>query len=587
MAIINRLNCKIGGPAGTGVMTMGALFAKCLQRAGLEVVGTNDYPSLIKGGHNTYKIRAAPEPISAIVGKYDLLLALDRLTVELHWEELVEGGAVIYDSDHVKEPSSLIGRSDIVLIGAPLTQMASAAGGEIMFNTVALGAAMGLMHLDFAILEKLLKSIWARKGSKVVDANIAAAQAGYDFVKEKNGAFRVQIEEIKGKKPKMFINGNEACVLGAVKAGCKFVAEYPMSPSTSILHLMAGHEREYGIVVKQTEDEIAAANMIAGAGAAGVRAMTATSGGGFSLMVEALGLMGIAEIPAVIFESQRAGPSTGLPTYTEQADLLFALHASQGEFPRVVVAPGDPLECYLEAINAFNIAELVQTPVIVLLDKFLSETSLTIEDVRSIPVKIERGKLMTDEQMESATGFKRYAFSEDGISPRCIFGQKNSIHVASSYEHDETGFTSEDPKMRVAMINKRARKLSAIPDYIIAPSFAGAGEDSAEILLVCWGSTKMPMLEALKLLGQQGIAARMMHIRYASPFPARAVLSALTSAMHSHGKTVIFEGNSTAQMRSLIFQKTGYYIENAYLRYDARPFKAEEIAQAARKHLGR
>ncbi|MCX8194833.1 MAG: 2-oxoacid:acceptor oxidoreductase subunit alpha [Candidatus Micrarchaeota archaeon] len=582
MAVINRVNFKIGGPAGSGVATVGLLFAKCLQRAGLNVFGTNDYPSLIKGGHNTYMVAASPEPVYSIVDGFDILIALDQLTASLHSHELTHKGALIYDSDKVKGgwPTD---RPDIMCIGAPLTQMAAQAGGEIMFNTVALGASMGIMQLDFQILEGMMRKIWARKGEAVVQANIAAAKAGYDFSKEAlREPFKVKIEFVKREKT-MFINGNEASVLGAVRAGCKFVAEYPMSPSSAILHLMAGHEREYGIIVKQTEDEIAAANMIAGAAFAGVRAMTATSGGGFSLMVEALGNMGIAEIPCVIFESQRAGPSTGLPTYTEQADLQFVLHASQGEFPRVVIAPGDPQECYIEAINAFNIAELVQTPVIVLLDKFLSESSMTIEDVRRIPVQIDRGKLLSDEQMAAASGFKRYAITEDGISPRCLPGQRNGIHVCSSYEHDETGFTSEAPDVRVAMINKRARKLAAIPQPIIAPSFAGASEEEAQILLVCWGSTKMPMLEALKLLGRSGIKARMMHIRYASPFPARAVLSALMKAKN----TLIFEGNSEAQMRSLILQKTGYYIEKTCLRYDGRPFTPEEICEAAKKAIER
>ncbi|MEM2137703.1 MAG: 2-oxoacid:acceptor oxidoreductase subunit alpha, partial [Candidatus Anstonellaceae archaeon] len=528
-------------------------------------------------------VRAAPEEITDIVGKFDILIALDKKTVELHAAELSEKGAVIYDSNKVKDAEAIVKRSDLVFIGAPLTQMAAAAGGEIMFNTVALGASMGLMELDFSILEGMMARIWARKGQKVVDANIAAAKSGYDFSKAAlKEPFKIKIEFIKREKT-IFINGNEASVVGAIKAGCKFVAEYPMSPSSSILHLMAGHERDYGIIVKQTEDEIAAANMIGGAGFAGVRCMTATSGGGFSLMVEALGNLGIAEIPAVIFESQRCGPSTGLPTYTEQADLRFALHASQGEFPRVVIAPGDPTECFVEAVNAFNIAEQVQTPVIVLLDKFLSETSVTVEDFRKIPVKVDRGKLQTDEQMEAQPGFKRHAFTEDGISPRCIPGQKNGIYVCSSYEHDETGFTSEDPHMRVSMIDKRAKKLKSIPDYMIAPSFHGASEQEAEILLVCWGSTKLPALEALKLLDADGVKARMMHIRYASPFPARAVLKGLTSAKN----TLMLEGNSEAQMRSLILEKTGYYIEKTYLRYDGRPFTPEEIAEKVKKILGK
>lgn len=584
MAEVNRLNFKIGGPAGSGVATVGALFAKCLQRAGLEVYGTNDYPSLIKGGHNTYMVRAAPEPIYGIVGRFDILIALDKKTVEIHANELSDGAAVIYDSNRVKDAEALTQqRKDLLMIGAPLTQMAAAAGGEIMFNTVALGASMGVLHLDFAILQDLLTKIWARKGQKVVDANVAAAKAGYDFSQTAlNGSFKIKIEKLADKK-KMFINGNEAAVVGAVKAGCKFVAEYPMSPSSSILHLMAGHDWTYGIIVKQTEDEIAAANMIAGAGAAGVRAMTATSGGGFALMAEALGMMGLMELPAVIFESQRCGPSTGLPTYTEQADLLFVLHASQGEFPRVVICPGDPTECYVEAINAFNLAELVQTPVIVLLDKFLSESSMTVDDFRTIPVKIDRGKLMTDEQMEASPGFKRHAFTEDGISPRCIYGQKNGIYVSSSYEHDETGFTSEEAHMRVSQINKRAKKLNAIPDHMIAPSFHGADQSEAEMLVVCWGSTKEPALEALKLLSAEGVKVRMMHIRYANPFPAKAVLAALSSAKD----TVMLEGNSEAQMRTLILQKTGYHIEKTYLRYDGRPFAPEEIAGHVKKLLGK
>ena len=356
MAIVNRVNFLIGGPAGTGVASVGLLCAKCLQRTGLEVFGTNDYPSLIKGGHNTYMVSASDKPIHSLLGKPDILIALDKLTVELHAKSVSEGGAIIYDSNKVADPKAAAGRNGVNFIGAPLTQMAAAAGGEIMFNTVALGAAMGILSLDFAILENMLSKIWARKGQKVADANVAAAKAGYEFSKSALAEpFGIRIEFIKREKT-LLINGNEASVAGALAAGCKFVAEYPMSPSSSILHLMAGHENDYGVIVKQTEDEISAANMIAGAGFAGVRAMTATSGGGFSLMAEALGMMGMMESPAVIFESQRAGPSTGLPTYTEQADLDFVLHASQGEFPRVVIAPGDADECYVEAYNAFNIA---------------------------------------------------------------------------------------------------------------------------------------------------------------------------------------------------------------------------------------
>jgi 2-oxoglutarate ferredoxin oxidoreductase subunit alpha len=249
----------------------------------------------------------------------------------------------------------------------------------------------------------------------------------------------------------------------------------------------------------------------------------------------------------------------------------------------VVVAPGDATECYVEAFNAFNIAELLQVPVIVLLDKYLSESSQTVEDFRKLPLKVERGKLMADSQMETATAFKRYEYAANGISPRCLPGQKNGLHVCSSYEHDETGFTSEEGPERVKQIDKRARKMSTIPEIFTAPTFYGASASLSDMLIVCWGSTKGAALEALKLLEQKGVAARMMHIRYASPFPSSAVLRALKASKN----TVIIEGNSEAQMRTLILQKTGYYIEKTYLRYDGRPFTPDEIAEHVSKLVGR
>lgn len=581
----NSINFMIGGPAGTGVASVGLLFARCLQRSGLYVFGTNDYPSLIKGGHNIYAISAREEPIYSLCGKPDILIALDKKTIEIRSGELSSGAALIYDANRIADAQALAGRQDIIYMGVPLTEMATKAGGEIMFNTVALGTAAGIVGVEFGVIESLMGRIWSKKGPKIVDANISAAKSGYDFTsKLKKSGFAKRIAKKKVDRKMLFMNGNEAAVAGAIAAGCKFVAEYPMSPSSAILHLMAGHERDYGIIVKQTEDEIAAANMIAGAAFAGARAMTATSGGGFSLMVEALGMMGIMEVPCVIFNSQRAGPSTGLPTYTDQSDLKFSLYASQGEFPRIVIAPGDVTECYVESFNAFNLAEMLQTPAIVLLDKYLSESSQTVEDFRSLGLKVERGMVLDDEELSDLSGpFKRYECTASGISPRCFPGQKNGMHVCSSYEHDETGFTSEDGKNRTAQIDKRARKMSNVPEEMIAPTFYGAERDSAEILMVCWGSTKGPAREALRMLQEKGASARLMHIRYASPFPAKTVLDELNGAK----RAIIIEGNSEAQMRSHILEKTKYYIEETLLRYDARPFTPDEIASKVQEVLSK
>ncbi len=566
----NKVSFKIGGEAGEGVATIGLTFAKCLKMCGLYVVSINDYPSLIRGGHNTHTVRGSEYPIFSQTHEIDVLVALNKETVSKHLAELTEGGAVIYDEQRAKFAEGEIARTDVKLIPVPMMKYALEAGNALFFNTVALGASLGLLSIDFSVLEQILRRTFGRKGEEIVQKNITAARKGYDHVRNSNGDFKIKIG-IVGQDRRIFMTGNEALCTGAIRAGVKFVAEYPMSPSSGILHFMASHESRYSIVVKHTEDEIAAANMIAGAAVTGVRAMTATSGGGFCLMVEALGLAGLCEAPLVLVECQRAGPSTGLPTYTEQADLQFVLHASQGEFPRVVLAPGDVNEAFYETFHAFNVAELVQTPVIILMDKYLSEFGWAVEKFDYSALKVDRGLLQSDEQMEKSPGFRRHALTPSGISPRCVPGQKNGIYIASSYEHDETGWTCEDPANRVAQIDKRARKLDSIPRSLIAPKLYGP--EDAQVLVVSWGSTKMPIRQAIDELGKDGISVRHMHIVYMSPFPSAEVEKELKGAK----KCTIIECNSTGQLRSLIREKTGILIPNMLLKYDARPFDPVHI----------
>ncbi len=577
---VNNVILKAGGEAGTGISTIGAIFAKLMQRSGLYVFATNDYPSLIRGGHNTVTIRASDEKIHALHGPVDILIGLDKLTIAEHAPELAPGGAVIYDSTRIKEADVKTGRTDLRLFPVPLTQIAVASGGELFFNQVAIGSTLALLGMDLTFLKVLIEKQFGRKGAEIVAQNVKAAQGGFDHVRETLASkpFDVRISPRAAPQKMMLIAGNDAICSGAIAAGLKLVAEYPMSPSSSVLHWMAAHAVKSGIVVKHTEDEIAAMNWLCGAGFAGVRTMTATSGGGFSLMAEALGNAGIAEIPCVIVEDMRAGPSTGLPTYTEQADLLFALHASQGEFPRIVAMPGDPEECFYMTFDVFNMADAVQTPAIILLDKYLAEAAVTVPALSTASLKINRGALQTDEQMEHAVpsgtagGFLRHEITKSGISPRCIPGQKNGIHVCSSYEHDETGYTSEEAHMRVLQIDKRERKMSALEPSLYQPSFYG--DPKSTFLLVTWGSTKAVALEALKLLAEQNVSVRMMQIRYASPFATESIKRALLSA----SQVLICEGNSEGQMRALILQKTGVSIPNAYLRYDGRPFEPADIA---------
>ncbi|MFH1780229.1 MAG: 2-oxoacid:acceptor oxidoreductase subunit alpha [Candidatus Micrarchaeota archaeon] len=576
----NSLTIKFAGAAGAGIIVMSTSFAKCLQKHGLNVYSTNDYPSLIKGGHNTVFLRAEENDFYSHYdyNQIDVLVTLDKKGVLEHEKELTEGGAILFDNKTVNITQEELTRKDVRLLSVPFLEIASKNGGAIMLNTVALGASLAVFGMKLDSLNEIIEKAFATKGEQVINQNKACAKEGYDYLANllKEKPFKINVKPVK-KREKMFINGNESACIGAIKAGCKFIAEYPMSPSSSVLHYMAKHEKQYNLVVKHTEDEITAMNMIVGAGATGVRALTATSGGGFSLMVEALGLAGLSETPCVIINVQRAGPSTGLPTYTEQADLQFALHASQGEFPRIVLAPGDITECYEIIGKAFDLAEKVQTPCIVLLDKYLAETMHTVKPFDQNKIIVERHNFYSDEEMAVMKNYKRHKLTESGVSKRAVYGQPNGMHVCSSYEHDETGFSSEDPENRIKQIDKRARKMKVIHESELAPRVFG--NENSDVTLVCWGSTMMVAREALFHLQEKGINAKLIHYWALEPFPVETTIKLLKG----NEPKIIFEGNSTGQLRALIREKTGIKIEHAHLRYDARPFIVPEIVDAALK----
>ena len=456
----NGLSWKIGGEAGYGIMTTGLIFAKVCSRAGLRVFDHIEYPSLIRGGHNTYQVRAEVEEVFSHVKHLDLLVALNEETIDKHKEELAPGGGIIYDGDVIPLSKEDLRREDVKLYHIPLLRLAEESGGRrIMINSVALGASFALIGFDFEMISDVIRDVYRGKAKETIEFNIKAAKLGYDYVKSKGMEkdFRRKLPKVAGKR-RMLLTGNEAVGLGAIKAGCKFYAAYPMTPSSSILHFMASQERNFSLVVKHTEDEIAAINMAIGAGFAGARAMTATSGGGFSLMSEAIGLAAMTETPIVVVVSQRPGPSTGLPTRTEQGDLMFVLHASQGDFPRFVIAPGDIEECFYKTIEAFNLGEKYQCPVILILDKYLSESHKAAEEFDVSGIKIDRGRLLSNEELERIEEFKRYEFTETGISPRTIPSQRGGIFTATGNEHDETGYLSENKLFRTKMMDKRFRK---------------------------------------------------------------------------------------------------------------------------------
>ncbi len=571
----NSLSWKIGGEAGYGIMTAGLIFAKVCSRAGLHVFDHPEYPSLIRGGHNTYQVRAEVEEVFSHVRHVDLLVTLNKETIDKHKEELSLGGGIIYDGDKIPLSQEDLGREDIKLYNVPFLRLAEDSGGRrIMLNSVALGASVALIDFDFEMLSSVIKDVYHGKAEETIEFNIKAAKLGYDYVKSRGMEkdFDRKLPKVGGKE-RMLLTGNEAVGVGAIKAGCKFYAAYPMTPASSILHFMAAQERKFSLVVKHAEDEIAAITMVIGAGFAGARAMTATSGGGFSLMSEALGLAAMTETPIVVLVSQRPGPSTGLPTYTEQGDLKFVLHASQGEFPRFVMAPGDVEECFYKTLEAFNLAERYQCPSILILDKYLSESHKTAEKFDVNGVKIERGLLLSDEELEKIGEFKRYEFTETGISPRSIPSKKGGIFTATGNEHYETGYLSEDKIVRTKMMDKRFRKFELAEKEMPEPKLFGP--KNAEVTIIAWGSTKGPVKEAIKLLDSDGIKANFLQIMYIIPFPTKTV----SKIIETSKRTVIVENNKTAQLASLIREKTGKEIEHKILKYDGRQFFPTEIYQ--------
>jgi len=365
---------KIGGEAGQGIQTIGDTLAKVFSRSGYHVFTHQDYESRIRGGHNFYQIRFSDESVMASRESIDILIALDKESVVLHEKELSENGLIIYDSVTLKQ------KYEKPLFDIPFTNLALQYGGnKIMANTVATGAVLGMLGMEMGVLLEIIKDAFKKKGEEVIKANSASAVAGHDFaVKE---CLKCSFSSAPKAKPKMLISGIEAIGFGAVASGCKFYSAYPMTPSTGIMNYIAGKEKEYGIIVEQAEDEIAAINMALGASFAGVRAMTGTSGGGFALMVEGLALAAMTETPIVIALGQRPGPATGFPTRTEQAELQFALYTAHGEFPRAIFAPGTPEQALFLTNKAFDIAEKYQIPAIIIFDQYLADTEWTFDKI--------------------------------------------------------------------------------------------------------------------------------------------------------------------------------------------------------------
>jgi 2-oxoglutarate/2-oxoacid ferredoxin oxidoreductase subunit alpha len=442
-----------------------------------------------------------------------------------------------------------------------------------MANTVALGAALSAVSYDLNVLNAVLVDRFGK--GEVADKNIAAARAGYDYVRsERKGSFG-RIGPLSEARS-MLLTGNEAMSLGAIAAGCKFMAAYPMTPASSIMEYMAAKSEDFDLVMVHAEDEIAAINMAIGAAYAGVRSMTATSGSGLCLMVEGIGLSGITETPIVIIDGQRAGPAVGLPTRTEQGDLQFVLHAHHGDFPRAVLAPATVEDAFWAMVKGFNWAEKYQLPVIILTDQHLASSYCTVDWLDLSKVTIDRGMLLSGKK-DVPQDYMRHKVTASGISPRAFPGLGKALVVTDCDEHDEEGHLTEDAGERTAQVQKRLRKLHPLKKEIGIPQKYGSR--GAETTLIGWGSTYGAIHEAVDLLRKEGASVNMLHLNELWPFPAQAVADAISSVLNSY----VIENNATGQLARLIKAETGYDVSGRILKFDGRPFTPSYIAEAVRK----
>lgn len=556
------LNIVIGGAAGQGVHAITALLARIMVRQGCQILYVQDYQSRIRGGHLFNRIRVADQPLRSSREGIDLLVALNQETIPRHREELSPKSVIVYDASVVRELPS--GVNTLSLTAGDLLPEQQAA--EVAINAGASGAILKLLQLPLEPFVALLQEAFHDKGSEVVEWNRLAATQGY-----RQGAAASSRHSLAGIKPppqpRLLISGHEAVALGALAGGLQFLSAYPMTPWSSVLNAVGQRAHDWGVVVEQAEDELAAINMAIGASYAGVRAMTGSSGGGFALMVEALGLAGCSETPLVIVEAQRPGPSTGLPTRTEQGDLSFLLYAGQGDFPRAVLAPGTPAQGFALAARAFNLADCYQLPVIIITDQYFGDTNVTHEQ-GDFPeeVGIERSL----ETGPAAGGYERYALTADGISPRRLPGF-GPVVVADSDEHTPDGHLTEDLSVRIKMHDKRLRKLAGLAQELDGVSTAGP--DEAPLTLACWGSSLGPVQEAVARLNAGKTPARMVHFSELWPFPTPVV----TAALGRPKKLVMVEMNASGQFNRLLRQETGISADHLVLKYDGAPLTPEYI----------
>ncbi|MBI2503832.1 MAG: 2-oxoacid:acceptor oxidoreductase subunit alpha [Candidatus Latescibacteria bacterium] len=579
-----EITVGIAGAAGDGLDKTGDTLAHTASRLGLHVYAYNSYQSLIRGGHTWLRLRIGEQKVTNHGDHLNALIALNEDSLERHAPEVEPGGVILFNSDKLRCDPFLV-RDGVRVLEVPFKTLTKDLGKllPVMQNTVVLGALIHVIGLEFDVMAGMLADTFAHKGPQIIEQNVGVARVGYDYARQNLEPMGYTWSFTRTRLP--VLTGNTAMAMGAVAAGCKFYAAYPMSPASSILHWFMAHGERCGVAVKQAEDELAVANMTIGAGHAGVRAMCATSGGGFALMTEAIGMASILEAPAVFINVQRGGPSTGLPTKTEQGDLNQVFGASQGDYPRMIVAPVNLTDCYYMTVEAFNIAEKFQLPVIMISDLLLGQHVETVEaDALKPDVPIERGELIRDASAALMSGgFKRYTFTPSGVSPRVLPGTEGTAYVAATDDHDETGVLISDehtnPALRRKSQEKRMHKLKGVLAQLPPPRLEGPAD--ADVTLIGWGSTWGVIHEAASQLNEIGIRANHLHIRYLFPFHNREVREILQACR----RTAVVECNYTGQFARHLRAETGFSVDDLILKYNGEPFEPGDIVERVKAIL--
>ncbi len=569
------LNWAVGGEAGDGIDSTGKIFAQALSRAGRHVFTSKDFASRIRGGYTAYKVRTSVDRVESVVDRLDILIALTERTVEENLDELHDGSIIIYDGER-SMMSDFEAPGEMTGLDVPLKRLAEDAGGAIMRNIVALGAACSVSGFDIEYLDESLEKRFGDKGEAIVENNKKAARLGAEYVEENYDlANTYELETTDNNY--VLLNGDEAIGMGALVAGCRFYAGYPITPATDVMEYLKGRIENYGGIVVQAEDELSAVNMALGAARAGARSMTATSGPGIDLMTETFGLVATSETPLVICNVMRSGPSTGMPTKQEQGDLNQMLYGGHGEIARFVLAPTNIVECFHKTIEAFNLAEKYQIPVYLTGDLALAVTEQTFEpeEFEMESVEIDRGKVVDEEtigEWQNESGqFKPHAITDDGVSPRAFPGTEGGAHMSTGLEHDELGRRTEDTDMRIEQVDKRERKVETAKneeDW----SYREFGDSEAETLVISWGSNEGAIREAMSILDDEGIDVRFVTVPYIFPRPD------LTDAIEAAEESIVVECNAMGQFADLIEHDALTRVKRIN-KYNGVRFKADELAE--------